>query len=149
MDKLLYGLGVMAIGLVVVFLGLIILIGLIKCLGFLKGKEKKQEVAASTAVPTPKPVQAPVEDNGAVVAAISAAIAAYTNGAPVAIKKIKRSGPNMLRVRAFRRDDAFAPEWTQKEVGSVIHRGRPNMLKVRPFTRNDAFAPDWTRGEEK
>ena len=85
MEKLTFGLGVAVLGLVVVFFGLLILIGFIKLLSWVNGlSEKKKaipqaEAPAAELIPQPEPV---VEEGipGEVIAAISAAIAAVWDG---------------------------------------------------------------------
>ena len=81
MDNLLFGLGVTAVGMLVVFFGLIVLIGLIKIMTMLSQskKPKEKEVVAPAPVAAPAPVEAeaaaPTQDD-VLIAVISAAIAA-------------------------------------------------------------------------
>ena len=75
MEKLLYSLGVALLGMVTVFAGLVILIAFITLLTKFTtaGSKKKTETRASEV----KPVAAKSEVSGDVMAAISAALAAY------------------------------------------------------------------------
>ena len=81
MDNLLFGLGVTAVGMLVVFFGLIVLIGLIKIRTMLSQskKPKEKEVVAPAPVAAPAPVEAeaaaPAQDD-VLIAVISAAVAA-------------------------------------------------------------------------
>lgn len=81
MDNLLFGLGVTAVGMLVVFFGLIVLIGLIKIMTMLsqskKPKEKEAVAPASVAAPAPVEAEAaaPTQDD-VLIAVISAAVAA-------------------------------------------------------------------------
>ena len=81
MDNLLFGLGVTAVGMLVVFFGLIVLIGLIKIMTMLSQskKPKEMEVVAPAPVAAPAPVEAeaaaPAQDD-VLIAVISAAVAA-------------------------------------------------------------------------
>ena len=81
MDNLLFGLGVTAVGMLVVFFGLIVLIGLIKIMTILsqskKPKEKEAVAPAPVAAPAPAEAEAaaPTQDD-VLIAVISAAVAA-------------------------------------------------------------------------
>lgn len=81
MDNLLFGLGVTAVGMLVVFFGLIVLIGLIKIMTMLSQskKPKEKETVAPAPVAAPAPVEAeaaaPTQDD-VLIAVISAAVAA-------------------------------------------------------------------------
>lgn len=81
MDNLLFGLGVTAVGMLVVFFGLIVLIGLIKIMTMLsqskKPKEKEAVAPAPVAAPAPAEAEAaaPTQDD-VLIAVISAAVAA-------------------------------------------------------------------------
>ena len=81
MDNLLFGLGVTAAGMLVVFFGLIVLIGLIKIMTMLSQskKPKEKEAVAPAPVAAPAPVEAeaaaPTQDD-VLIAVISAAVAA-------------------------------------------------------------------------
>ena len=78
MDMLIFGLSVTVVGMLIVFFGLIILIGLIKLVTVMTSGEKHHKETATPA-PTPAPVEpAPVAapQDDALIAVISAAIAA-------------------------------------------------------------------------
>ena len=124
--KIVYGLQVAAIGLVVVFLGLAILIGFITLMAqvfkAVDGKKaaKAAEAAraaeaakaaqaakAATAAPAPvaEPVAEEVTDEGELIAVIAAAIAAFSDGnKQLVVRKVRRvSGGN----RASRAEQVY------------------------------------------
>ena len=85
MEKFLFGLGVMALGMVVVFVGLLILIAFIKILGAvtMAGQKKKNSLTDNAPEKVFQAPAAPVVEAGIpadVVAAITAAIAAVWQG---------------------------------------------------------------------
>ena len=85
MEKFMFGLGVMALGMVVVFVGLLILIGFIKILGSvtMAGQKKKSKLTDNAAETVAEAPAAPVVEAGIpaeVVAAITAAVAAVWQG---------------------------------------------------------------------
>ena len=105
--KIVYGLQVAAIGLVVVFLGLAILIGFITLMAqvfkaFDARKNAKAEAeraaraaeaakAAPVAAPEPEPVVEDVTDDGELIAVIAAAIAAFTDSdKQLVVRKVRR-----------------------------------------------------------
>ena len=108
--KIVYGLQVAAIGLVVVFLGLAILIGFItlmaqvfKAFDARKNAKAEAERAASAAraadaakaapqaAPAPEPVVEDVTDDGELIAVIAAAIAAFTDSdKQLVVRKVRR-----------------------------------------------------------
>ena len=121
-DKILYGLQVAAIGLVVVFLGLAILIGFItvmaqifKSIDAKKAEKARAEAAAKAAaeaakaapapVVEPEPVAEEVVDDAQLIAVIAAALAAYTDSdKPLVVRKVRRvSGWN----RAARAEQVY------------------------------------------
>jgi len=125
-SKIVYGLQVTAIGLVVVFLGLAILIGFITLMAqvfkAVDGKKaaKAAEAAraaeaakaaqaakAATAAPAPvaEPVVEEVTDEGELIAVIAAAIAAFSDGnKQLVVRKVRRvSGWN----RASRAEQVY------------------------------------------
>ena len=106
LTKLMYGLEVTAVGLIVVFFGLFILIVLIKAMTALFEKFKKPESAAEAkpaVVPASAPVavaapveEEPVTDDSEVVAAIMAALSCVYEGTgkrPV-VRSVRRSSGN-------------------------------------------------------
>ena len=108
--KIVYGLQVAAIGLVVVFLGLTILIAFItlmaqvfKAIDARKAAKAKAEaeakaaeqaaraVEAAPAVVEPEPVAEEVTDDGELIAVIAAAIAAFTDSdKQLVVRKVRR-----------------------------------------------------------
>jgi len=96
MEKLVFGLTVALIGMMIVFFGLVILIGLIKTLGILSTprKKKEKEVKTETPVVSTVPVEEKadnVQDDGAIVAAITAAISCILGeGNGFTVKHIRR-----------------------------------------------------------
>ena len=120
--KIFYGLQVAAIGLVVVFLGLAILIGAVVLMGKImeKANAKKEakaraaakvvEMAAAPAAAAPVAASEPaaeedVTDDSELVAVIAAAIAAFDNsGKALVVRKVRRvSGWN----RAARAEQVY------------------------------------------
>ena len=84
--KLQYGLSVALVGIATVFVGLIILIGLIKVLEKVVGGVSKKQTAAPAPAPAPAPVAPEVEaepevDDGELIAVIAAAVAAAMEAA--------------------------------------------------------------------
>lgn len=103
MGKVLYGLGVAALGMVVVFTGLLILICFIKALSLLVASKKKEAPAKEAApAPAPAPVEETVSDEvpAEVIAAITAAVAAVWDS------------PNGFTVRRIKRINN-APAWNR------------------------------------
>ena len=107
MELLWFSLKVMVIGMVVVFIGLIILIGAIKVLSaVMEGIEgRKKAPGAAPAVPVPAapapaaaaPVAAPAQDDLALVAVIMAAILAGEQvgvGRTLVVRSVRRLGGN-------------------------------------------------------
>lgn len=104
----------MLVGLGTVFLGLVILIGAIKVLTLLVGEKKKKQAdpPASAPVPAPAPVAAaPVaqEDEGELIAVLSAAVAMMTEGTG-----------GKYRITSFRRVGTNAPAWNRAGRQSMI-----------------------------
>lgn len=116
MDKLLFGLSVTAIGILIVFFGLILLIGLIKLVSIVTSespkpkKEKKVEaapVAAPVAVAAPVPA-APAQDD-ALIAVITAAIAAaMENGAAFTVRRVRRISNSPAWQKAGREEQTYS-----------------------------------------
>ena len=97
MNVLLYGLQVTVIGLAVVFSGLVILIGCVKLMGMILAERKKEQPRiepASAPVAVPAAEEAPAIESGLdpeVIAAISAAIAAFDNsGKALVVRSVRR-----------------------------------------------------------
>ncbi len=92
-----FGLMVTVIGVLVVFFGLIVLIGLIKLMQMLTGNlGKKKEApapAAAPAAPAPVAEAAPAvsQDNDALIAVITAAVAAMMEeGSAFTVRRVRR-----------------------------------------------------------
>ena len=107
MELLWFSLKVMVIGMVVVFIGLIILIGAIKVLSAVMERieGRKKAPGAAPAVPVPAapapaaaaPVAAPAQDDLALVAVIMAAILAgeqVGEGRTLVVRSVRRLGDN-------------------------------------------------------
>ena len=92
--KIVYGLQVAAIGLVVVFLGLAILIGFITLMAqAFKAIDGKKSAKAAAAAPAPvaEPVVEEVVDDSALIAVIAAAIAAFIDSdKQLVVRKVRR-----------------------------------------------------------
>lgn len=117
MENLIFGLGVMLIGLLVVFTGLIILIGFIKILTMVTTRlsgEKKQKAPASApaAEPVKAPVAAPAQPEGVpaeVIAAITAAIASMWEGETgFVVRHVKRITNASAWNRAGREEQTYS-----------------------------------------
>ncbi len=109
--KLQYGLSVAFVGLATVFVGLIILIGLIKVLEKVMGGMNKKQTAAPAPAPAPAPVAPVVEaepevDDGELIAVIAAAVAAAMEAAG------ESEEPKGFVVRSIRRVNN-APAWNR------------------------------------
>lgn len=116
-----FSLQVMVIGMVVVFTGLVILIGCIKLLSAILAaaskKSKAAPVEAAEVAPAPmvedaayEPITEPVTDDGELIAVISAAIAAFSQGGKA------------LAVRSVRKVVAQSTAWSRagrnEQIGS-------------------------------
>lgn len=117
MENLIFGLGVMLIGLLVVFVGLIILIGFIKILTMVTTRlsgEKKQKAPAPApaAEPIMAPVAAPAQPEGVpaeVIAAITAAIASVWEGETgFVVRHVKRITNASVWNRAGREEQTYS-----------------------------------------
>lgn len=113
MDKLMFGLSVAAIGMVVVFVGLVILIFCIKAITKLAGAgskkpEKKKESVAPVAAPA-VPAAAPEGISADVIAAITAAIAAVWQGpSGFVVRHVKRVSNAPAWNRAGREEQTYS-----------------------------------------
>ena len=99
MDKLIFGLLVTVIGVLVVFFGLVVLIGLIKLMEIATsgmGKKKAPKAAPAPApAPAPGPVAeaapAPEQNDDALIAVITAAVAAMMEeGNGFVVRRVRR-----------------------------------------------------------
>ena len=114
MENFLFGLGVMALGMVVVFVGLLILIGFIKILGAvtMAGQKKKNSLTDNAPEKVFQAPAAPVVEAGIpadVVAAITAAIAAVwesPNG--FVVRHVKRISNAPAWKRAGRDEQTYS-----------------------------------------
>lgn len=115
MDQLLYGLSVTLIGMVIVFIGLIILIGCVKLLTLGKGKKKDETPAPSVkvepiapAAPTAVPVSA-VQSDDALIAVITAAVACMLEGdTGFVVRKVRRINNSPAWHTAGRDDQIYS-----------------------------------------
>lgn len=108
MEKLLFSLIVMVLGMLIVFVGLIILIGAIKLLSWVLGI-KKSEPAKSTPEPAPAPApapeSAPVVESGIdprLVAVIMAAVVAQEGSNKALVVRSIRRAPSLWKNTARR-----------------------------------------------
>ncbi len=114
MDNLLFGLGVAGIGLVVVFVGLVILIGLIKVLSLAvsRGTKKDQKPAPAVVPAAPIPAAAPVAAEGIssdVIAVITAAVAAvWQENTGFAVRHVRRISNAPAWNRAGREEQTYS-----------------------------------------
>ncbi|MBE5778566.1 MAG: sodium pump decarboxylase [Clostridiales bacterium] len=118
MDKLIAGLGVAGVGMLVVFTGLVILIGFIKVLALFSGEKKpkkaeKKPAETKAVIPTPAPVApaAPVAEGipADVIAAITAAIAAvWDGGNGFVVRRVKRISNAPAWSRAGREEQTYS-----------------------------------------
>lgn len=115
MDKLSLGLSTTVIGMLVVFFGLVILIACIYVMTTFTGRKSKKAAAPETkAAPVPEaaPVMEEAEDEGPVIAAITAAIAAiwnqeeHTGG--FVVRRVRRSQGGTARARAARDEQMYS-----------------------------------------
>lgn len=94
MDILMFGVQVMLIGLVIVFVALILLIFCVVVLG--KTVRQKKPAPAAVAAPAPAPAPKPVVETGIspeIVAVITAAVAAYAPaGKSLVVRAVRRKG---------------------------------------------------------
>lgn len=116
MDKLIFGLGVMVLGMLVVFTGLVILIGFIKLLTLItartSGAKKKEAAADPTSEPVNTPAAAPALPEGVsaeVIAAITAAIASVWEGETgFVVRHVKRITNAPVWNRAGREEQTYS-----------------------------------------
>ena len=118
MDRLSLSLSTMGVGMLVVFVGLVILIACIYVMTVFTARKKAPKVDAAPVkapAPAPAPVPAepePEEDDGAVIAAITAAIAAVWqaegNGSGFVVRRVRRAQSATARARAAREEQIFS-----------------------------------------
>ena len=122
MDKLLYSLGVAVVGMLVVFFGLVILIGLIKLMTILsQGKQKpKQETAP-----------APVEGAQPAASGIAAAQRAVNKYLQLGLCSLPNS-PNLLQTELPGQHHPFEAQFFQAaHPGRILHRHLRTGMKLR------------------
>ena len=118
MDRLSLSLSTMGVGMLVVFFGLVILIACITVMTSITGR-KKAPKAAPVKAPAPAPAAAPAaaepepeEDEGPVIAAITAAIAmvwqAEGNNSGFVVRRVRRAQSSTARARAAREEQIFS-----------------------------------------
>lgn len=114
---LIFGLQVTAIGIGIVFFGLVVLIGLVKIISVAtaslgKKKEAPKPVSQPTAPATIKPIveEAPVaQDDGALIAVITAAIAAMLDdGSAFVVRKVRRISNTPAWSKAGREEQIYS-----------------------------------------
>ena len=117
MDRLSLSLSTMGVGMLVVFSGLVILIACITIMTTITGRKKAPKAAApAPKAPAPAPVvQAepePEEDDGAIIAAITAAIAAIWQAegkeSGFVVRRVRRTQSSTARARAAREEQIFS-----------------------------------------
>ena len=117
MDRLMLGLSTTAIGILVVFFGLVILIGCIYVMTLFTARKNQKAEAAQRPAPVPVPVPDPAaaqeaeeEDDGALIAVISAAIAAVwqNENTGFVVRRVRRMQNSTARSRAARDEQIFS-----------------------------------------
>lgn len=114
MDNLLFGLGVTAVGMLVVFFGLIVLIGLIKIMTMLSQskKPKEKEAVAPAPVAAPAPVEAeaaaPTQDDVLIVVISAAVAAAMGEETGFVVRRVRRISNAPAWQRAGRDEQVYS-----------------------------------------
>lgn len=99
LNNLGFGLIVTLIGMLTVFFGLVLLIGLIKLMekatanlgkGGKKGKKQAAEAPAPAPVAAPVVEEVPVADDSELIAVISAAVAMMEDGSAFTVRRVRR-----------------------------------------------------------
>ena len=119
MDRLSLSLSTMGVGMLVVFCGLVILIACISVMTSITGRKKAPKAAAAApvkAAPAPAPAAAaepePEADDGAIIAAITAAIAAVWQAegkeSGFVVRRVRRTQGASARARAAREEQIFS-----------------------------------------
>ena len=120
MDKLTLGLSTTVIGMLVVFFGLVILIACIYVMTSITGRKSKKPAPVTELKKAPLPVPAPAveesvqeaEDDGALVAAITAAVAliweSEKNQSGFVVRRIRRVSSGNARARVAREEQIFS-----------------------------------------
>ena len=118
MDRLMLGLSTTGVGMLVVFFGLVILIACIYLMTSITGRKrgaKKAPAPAKAPEPirlVPKAEEAPREDDGAVIAAITAAIAVLWESegkdSSFVVRRVRRVQSSTARARAARDEQIYS-----------------------------------------
>ena len=117
MDRLSLSLSTMGVGMLVVFSGLVILIACISVMTMITGRKKAPKAAeAAPKAPAPAPAaQAepePEADDGEIIAAITAAIAAVWQAegteSGFVVRRVRRTQSASARARAAREEQIFS-----------------------------------------
>ena len=114
MQRLLESLIVTATGIVIVFAGLIILIGLIKVLVMVTsgmGKKKEKPAAAPAPAPAPEPVAEEVveQNNDELIAVITAAVACMMeDGSAFTVRRVRRVNNTPAWQKAGREEQIYS-----------------------------------------
>ncbi|MDD2647824.1 MAG: OadG family protein [Eubacteriales bacterium] len=116
MDKLVYSLSVMLVGIAIVFVGLVILIGCIKLISAFAGGKKKEaptvkaDIPAAPAAPAPAAQAAEVQNDDALIAVITAAISAVweNKSSGFTVRHIKRINNASAWQKAGREDQTYS-----------------------------------------
>ena len=117
MSSLQIGLSTAAVGITVVFIGLIILIGMIYVMTLFTRRtgKKKAEIASPAPAAAPAPVSVPEEtaedeDDGNVIAAITAAIAAVWDQeqSGFVVRRVRRISNSPLSARLARDEQMYS-----------------------------------------
>ena len=118
MDRLSLSLSTMGVGMLVVFCGLVILIACISVMTSITGRKKASKAAAAPAPKAAAPAPAvqaepePEEDDGAIIAAITAAIAAVWQSegkeTGFVVRRVRRTQSSTARARAAREEQIFS-----------------------------------------
>jgi sodium pump decarboxylase gamma subunit len=115
MEKLVYSLSVMLVGIAIVFCGLVILIGCIKLISVLTTKKsapaQKSDVSAAPApAPAPVAIAAQEENDDALIAVITAAISAVweNKSSSFTVRHVRRINNASAWQRAGREDQTYS-----------------------------------------
>ena len=118
MDRLSLSLSTMGVGMLVVFSGLVILIACIYAMTVFTGRKKAAKAPEAAPAPKAAPAPAPVvepepeADDGEIIAAITAAIAAVWQAegkeSGFVVRRVRRTQGASARARAAREEQIFS-----------------------------------------
>ena len=118
MDRLSLSLSTMGVGMLVVFSGLVILIACIYAMTVFTGRKKAAKAPEAAPAPKAAPAPAPVvepepeADDGEIIAAITAAIAAVWQAegkeSGFVVRRVRRTQNSTARARAAREEQIFS-----------------------------------------